>query len=174
MGWRPLSSSWVVLLRGVVDLSVFFGRMGEFREIGSSGFMRFVGPFWLLSDYFSEATLREILVGNGPGTLAAFAAQDRFSYSAGATPAMVKLPFEYGLIGVVVYILFLTSCVHRTLCPRIIAAALIFTFIFLGGGIIATPYQTIFMVLVTLNSRSSPFERSDPTGRYYPAALACS
>jgi hypothetical protein len=141
----------ILVITGVVDISVFMSRLGEFTDPRGSGFVRFIGPFWLVSDYLHWGWVRQILFGNGPGTTGAFAGQDRFWYSGGMTGTWIKLLYEYGLIGSFVFILFLAACFRRTFCPLIIVGALLFTYVFLGGNVLSTPYLALMIVLLTLN-----------------------
>ena len=57
---------------GIIDLSAFTSRVGEFEERESSGFARFVAPFWLAAKHFDTASLQALLVGTGPGTVKNF------------------------------------------------------------------------------------------------------
>ena len=151
---------------GIVDLSVFVSRMGEFEDTRGSGFARFVAPFWLAADYLDLASLRELALGNGPGTTAAFT--DRFWYSGGMTGTWIKLFYEYGLIGAFVFISFLATCCRRTLCPGLLLAAILFTYVFLGGNILSTPFLIVMMVLVTLSGSELRRDRIDATSPYRP------
>jgi hypothetical protein len=151
---------------GIVDLSIFVSRMGEFEDTRASGFVRFVAPFWLAADYLDLASLRALLLGNGPGTTAAFTAG--FWYSGGITGTWIKLIYEYGLIGAFVFILFLAACCRRTFCPGLVLAAIFFTYVFLGGNILSTPFLIVIIVLVTLSGPGLRRNRPDTTNPYRP------
>jgi len=154
-------------ITGIVDLSVFVSRMGEFEDTRASGFGRFIGPFWLLGDYLHLASVRELLVGNGPGTTAAFASEFRVSwFTGGMTVTWIKLLYEYGLTGSLIFILFLVSCCRRTPCPSIIVLALFFSYVFLGGNLISSPFLAIMIVLLTLNGPKSRRDRIDAQNQY--------
>src|SRR6266850_1655083 len=49
-------------LTGIIDLSVFLSRAGEFQDTRASGFTRFVAPFWLAQDYLNQGSLRGFLI----------------------------------------------------------------------------------------------------------------
>jgi len=153
-------------IAGVVDLSVFVGRMGEFEDTRASGHGRFIGPFWLLGDYLHLASVGEWVIGNGPGTTAAFTGQFRFWYTGGMTATWIKLLYEYGLIGSFIFILFVIGCCRRTPCPKIIVAAVFFSFVFLGGNLLSTPLLAIMIVLLTLSGPKSRRGHIDATNRY--------
>jgi hypothetical protein len=139
-------------MTGIVDPSVFVGRVGEFADPRASGFERFVAPFWVASDYLDLASVRGLLLGNGPGTTGAFLSGIWYG---GMTGTWVKLVFEYGLIGSFVFILFLIACCRNTLCPSFVVAAIFFTYVFLGGNVLSTPFLTIIIVLLTLSGPES-------------------
>jgi hypothetical protein len=140
---------FVLSVAGIVDLSVFVARSGEFYDTNASGFSRFVAPFWVAADYLELASARALLLGNGPGTTAGFLSG--FWYG-GMTGTPIKLFYEYGLIGSFVFILFIAQCCRGTLCPRLVVAAIFCTYV-LGGSLLATPYLTILIVLLTLSRR---------------------
>jgi hypothetical protein len=158
---------FVLSVTGVVDLSVFTSRVGEFQDPRASGFVRFVGPFWLAADYFDLASLRALLLGNGPGTTGAFTAQDRFWYSGGMTGTWIKLFYEYGLIGSFVFLLFLAACCRRTLCPSLVMAAVFFSYV-IAGNFLNTPFLTVMIVLLTLNGLDPRYGRVD-LAKWVPA-----
>jgi hypothetical protein len=156
-------------ITGIVDLSVFVGRMGEFEDTRTSGHGRFIGPFWLLGDYLHLASVREWVIGNGPGTTAAFTGQFRFWYTGGMTATWIKLLYEYGLVGSFIFVSFLAGCCRRTPCPSIIVVAVFFSYVFLGGNLISTPFLAIMIVLLTLSGPKSRRDHIDATNEYRPS-----
>jgi hypothetical protein len=147
----------VLLGSGIVDLSAFTSRTGEFEDPAASGFARYVAPFWLAGDYIHSATPGALLLGNGPGTAAAFASASWYSSTTGT---WIKLFYEYGLMGSLVLILFFAGCLKETLCPKLIVAALIFSYFFLSGSLLSTPFLILMVVLLTLGGR----EAANPIG----------
>jgi hypothetical protein len=135
---------------GLVDFSIFLARMGEFQDTHASGFMRFVAPFWLVPDYLKLVSPRALLLGNGPGTTGAFV--NGIWYSGGVTCTWIKLFYEYGVVGAFVFILFLAACFRRTLCPSVVFVAVLFTYVFLGGNLLTTPFLILMIVLLTLSA----------------------
>jgi hypothetical protein len=155
---------------GIVDLSAFLSRVGEFEDTRASGFQRFVSPFWLAADHFDTASLPVLLLGSGPGTIKDFAA--RVWYGAGGAGTWIKLLFEYGLIGSFVFVCFLTFCFRRSRCPGLLLAAIVFYYIFLGGLFLSTPFLIIMMVLCTLSGPEPRRSRIDGTSRSRPSLVA--
>ena len=151
---------------GLIHLSVFTSRVGEFEETNASGFARFVSPLWLTAKLFDVASLQALLVGSGPGTMKTFS-----DYWYGGFPATwLKLLYEYGLIGSFVFVCFLASVLRGSRCPRLVLAALIFTYLF-ETGFLVTWFWTVMIVLATLHSPEPRRDRVDGT-RSYPAPQA--
>jgi hypothetical protein len=133
---------------GVIDLSAFSSRTGEFENTGASGFERFVSPFWLAKDHWNTASLRTLLIGYGPGTMDVFAESKWYS---GLSGTWIKLFYEYGIIGAFVFLCFLASCLRKSRCPRVILIVLVFYYVALGGLLLSVSFITIMIVLCTLS-----------------------
>jgi len=145
--------AFALLMTGIIDPSVFLSRTGEFENTQASGFQRFISPFWLAADEFHNGSLRGLLLGDGSGTTDAFVATH--PWYAGSSGTWIKLFHEYGLIGAFIFMLFFISCFRRTICPRLLVAAIVFYFVALGGLLLSTPFLIMMVVLCTLN-RSEP------------------
>jgi hypothetical protein len=163
-----LSALFIVILflgifaTGMIDLSVFSSRVSEFQDTQSSGFVRFVAPFWLAAKRFDTGSLGELLMGSGPGTVNAFG---DLSY-AHAIVNWFKLFYEYGIIGSFIYYCFLASCLRRSRCPGLLIAVLIFNYLFEQGAFdLAIP-------LCTLNGPEPRRGRINETSRYGPFLAA--
>jgi hypothetical protein len=143
---------FVVLLiaSGAIDLMAFTSRVGEFQETRSSGFQRFVSPFWLARQFFATATPPTLLFGNGPGTTDAFVGAHWYAGFAGT---WLKLIYEYGLVGSFVFVCFFASCLLNSRCPRLVLVAIVFGYIFLGGELLDPSAVTTIIVLCTLSQR---------------------
>jgi hypothetical protein len=146
-GRAGLSALFVVMFMlglfatGIMNLSAFIDRIGEFEDTRSSGFARFVAPFWLTAKHFDTASLGALLVGSGPGTVKTFA--DLWYVTAEVN--WFKLFYEYGIIGSLTFCCFLASCFRRSRCPGLVIAVIIFNYLFEQGAI------AIAMALCTLN-----------------------
>jgi hypothetical protein len=139
---------------GLTDLSHFTSRANEFETVGSSGYARFVSPFWLAAKQFHTGSLSALLLGSGPGTGKDFAAAWVNNwYSGGFLGTWIKYLYEYGIIGSFIFVCFLRSCLRRSRCPGLVIAAIIFTWVLLQG------IMTITIPLCTL---SGPEPRRGP------------
>jgi hypothetical protein len=132
---------------GVIRLSVFTSRMGEFQDPGASGFIRFVSPLWEAADYLRTASLTELLCGNGPGYRNVHTSL--FYEVSGNT--WFKLFLEYGLVGAFVFTCFLGACFRRSRCPMPLIAGIVYNYLFTGNSLLDPSYLIIVAVLCTLN-----------------------
>jgi hypothetical protein len=137
-----------LLATGIIHLSAFTGRLGEFENTGASGFARFVSPFWMAAEYFDTASLSGFLFGNGLGGIG-FIPPRMFYTASGDT--WFNLLYEYGLLGAFVFTCFLGFCFRRSLCPAPVIAGLLFNYLFTGNTFLDPAYLTIVAVLCTLS-----------------------
>jgi hypothetical protein len=147
---------------GIIDLSAFTSRVDEFNDPGSSGFERFVSPFWNTARQLNIASLGALLVGSGPGTVKAFV-DVRYST---AVVNWFKVFYEYGIIGSFMLCCFLTSCFRKSRCPSLVIAVMIFNYLF-EQGVFA-----IAIPLCTLSGPEPPRHGIDEAGRYQQPLVA--
>ena len=151
-----------LLATGIIDLSAFTSRVGEFEDTGSSGFAQFVAPFWLAAKQFDTASLQALLVGSGPGTIKTVSEL----WYATAEVNWFKLFYEYGIFGAFTFGLLLASCLRRSRCPGIVIVALILNYLFEQGTF------ALAIPLCTLNGPEPRRDRIDEASRYGPSLLA--
>jgi hypothetical protein len=154
---------------GIIDLSVFLNRVGEFQTPGASGSLRFVSPLWLAAKYFDTASLQALVVGSGPGTAKTFTD----TWLAATTPTWFKLIYEYGIIGSFIFVCLLASCLRKSRCPRPVLAALSVMLIIGSGGSFLNPtFLTLVIVLCTLHGPEPRRERINKTGQNRSSVVA--
>jgi hypothetical protein len=141
---------------GIIELSAFTSRVGEFEDPRTSGFARFVAPFWMAAKQFDFEALQALLVGSGPGT-----AKFR-NFEATWTKIMV----EYGLIGAFILACFLASSLRKSRCPALVVAAIISAWLFLQG------MMTMTIPLCTLSGSKPRLGRIDETNQDRPSLVA--
>jgi hypothetical protein len=139
----------VLLTTGIIHLSVFTSRLDEFNQTQTSGFMRFVAPFWMAADYFPTASITQLLSGNGPHFGFALANSRGVIYCECGS-GWFNLIYEYGLICAFVFTCFSVCCFRRSRCPTPLLAALIY-YQWVIGGLHGIPTLIIMVVLCTLN-----------------------
>jgi hypothetical protein len=115
LGWKGVALAAVCIvftavLAGVVMLTfpavadIAVGRLNEFTTIGTSGFIRFVTPFWLINDVMREYP-SAALFGIGAGTSERLTLPYHYAVN---TP--VKIAVEYGFPVLILYFsLFLSG-----------------------------------------------------------------
>jgi hypothetical protein len=139
---------FALFVTGIIDLSVYTSRVGEFEDVNGSAFMRFISSFWMAGEHFDSTSLTALLRGNGPATMKEFVPRALYS-PFGDT--WFKVIYEYGLIGAFVFTCFLLSCLRRSRCPTLVILALFYIYLFTGNGLISTPLLTTMIVLSTLS-----------------------
>ena len=151
-----------LLATGIADLSAFTSRIGEFEDPHSSGFERFIAPFWLTAKHFNTGSFGALLIGSGPGTVKTFG--DRWYSTAGVN--WFKVFYEYGIIGSFMFCCFLASCLRKSRCPSLVIAAIIFNYLAEQGTI------ALAIPLCTLNGPQPRSRRVEEASRYGPALVA--
>ena len=141
----------------------YVGRVGEFTTPGSSGHLRFVTPWWAMSDFMGE-TPWALLVGGGAGVSERLHTQ--FTYFYGVNTPM-KIALEYGLPGLVAYLALFLAADRTPRQSTLLAPALMF---FLFTGTYAQFPPILFPVLlITSVARLRPTP-APPSNRVRPAA----
>jgi hypothetical protein len=133
---------------GIIHLSSFTGRLGEFQDTNSSGFVRYVSPFWMAAEYFHSASLSGLLFGNGLGH--GFAPRGFYTASG---DTWFNLVYEYGLIGTFVFACFLHSSFRRSRCPAPVIVGIVGNYLFNANSLGDVAGLTIIVVLCTLRPR---------------------
>ena len=151
-----------LLAAGVINLSTFTTRIGEFQENGSSGFVRFTSSFLIAADYFPTASPLQLLLGNGPGEGAPALERNLI----GSASTWLNWPYLYGFIGAFLFTCFMASCFKRSRCPKPLIVALIYNYLFTGGAVASTVVQIIMVVLCTLNGPEPRRGRIDEPGQH--------
>ncbi len=141
LGGLVLVAAWT--LRELPPLDLFFGRLDEFAQPLSSGAMRFVAPYRLVSDTLADPS--RMLLGAGPGTLEDvirgldYAVQDTL---------WLKLLVEYGLLGLLAFAPLYLVVLLAGAPDRILAWAFLVQVLLLGGYLNAYYVQFLALALV--------------------------
>jgi tetratricopeptide (TPR) repeat protein len=150
--WKSLGLGLVgvavlALFGGYIQVDAFLNRASEFSNPHSSGFARFISPFWILCDYMMQTT-GGILFGFGPGSLS------QVMHSTGYLahdPSWFKMMFEYGALGMVAFFIFFLTTLYQRCPDRLLATALLYQFLFLGGYLHAAYINFLILTLVVLH-----------------------
>jgi hypothetical protein len=151
----------VVAAASANHLAATFDRFSEFDDTQSSGFARFLSPFYLFHDYiFSH--LITTLFGLGPGAIESFF--DKTSYLI-FDPTWGKLIFEYGIVGAIPFMVFVLYCFFAGTRSVWLSAALFINYLVLGGNLVDGRLHALILVLIVFQSRQP--ERRPALGRAY-------
>ena len=145
---------------GIIHLSAFTERFGEFQNTSASGFGRFVRPFWMVAEYFNTASLSGVLFGNALGH--GFVSRELYGAEGGST--WFNMVYEYGLIGTFVLACFLGTCFQRSWCPAPVIVGTVFHYLFTGNNLFDPSWLTIMVVLGTLRPR--PIFQTSPVANW--------
>ena len=142
-----LAVAAVMLIRAFADdlhLTMFFDREGEFSNIRSSGFARFISPFYLIDD-FQIGDVPHLLWGYGAGNITRM---NSITYYLIHDPTWGKMIFEYGAVGALVYF----PCFVRLLKPRdhngYLVLALLVQYLVMGGYLLTPVVHALFLALL--------------------------
>ena len=128
----------------IFPVDYFLARLGEFANPQASASMRFFGPYWAVADVFAGRP-DLLLTGVGPGGMAD--AVWHFDYAV-QDSSWLKLVVEYGLIGALPFAVFYGYCLFVGCPDRLLAVALLFQVLFLGGFLLGYHVQFLLLALV--------------------------
>ena len=151
---------------GMIDISVLTSRTSEFEDTNTSGFVRFISPLWMVSDLLGRASTLEIFFGKGPGSPYGEGA----FYMASAN-TWVKVLFEYGLVGLLVFACFLGSSFRKTRCSTPVIVGVIYLYLFTQNNLLTPSVVVIMVVLCTLSGPELRRARVHDTREYRPSLV---
>jgi hypothetical protein len=122
---------------------VFEARLGEVSIPGTSGHLRFVTPFWVLSDVVSR-TPSAALVGIGSGTAERLTMPYDYDVN---TP--VKIALEYGFPALLAYVLLFVVATRTAIQSALVVPAIVL-FLFTGGYQQFPPMIFIVLLLISI------------------------
>ena len=128
----------------------FVGRIDEFSSPGTSAHLRFITPWWALSDVIGE-TPWAFLVGAGAGTSERLHTQLSYVYGVN-TP--LKIALEYGVPGLVAYLMLFLAADRTPRQSALVPPAMV---LFLFTGTYAQFPPILFpILLITSVARLRP------------------
>jgi hypothetical protein len=101
--------------------------------------------------------MMSFLFGKGPGTYLYYS-RTMFALWAGFDPhdpTWAKLIFEYGVIGFVVFMVFILYCLSAASPSPLLALGLLFGYLTFGGMLHMVQYHAILLVLTILPVRGA-------------------
>jgi hypothetical protein len=133
----------IVLLVAPDAIGALTDRIGEINQPGTSGHMRFITPFWMLSDVFSSRSSAWLFgIGAGRSELLSLP----YDYTVNTA---IKVVAEYGIPALVVYVsLFVLG--RKTPIQVAILLPCLVLFFFTGGYQEFSPILFLVLLLVTV------------------------
>ncbi len=152
MGWRGIAIALgtVLLLGSILGGATLLApdlagavqqRMDEFSRPGTSGHLRFITPFWILSDTLTE-TPSAAFIGIGPGVSERLTPPYEYDVN---TP--VKISLEFGIPAFLLYLLLFVGGRKSPIQRRILVPAA--TMFFIAGAYQQFP-PVLFMILLLI------------------------
>jgi len=138
----------LALFAGDLGLGSLFQRVGEFDDSYSSGFARFLSPFYLFED-FQLSSLAATLFGLGPGSIDNFFNALRYTVH---DPTWGKLFFEYGVVGFVPLMGYVGYCLFAHARSGWLSAALFFQYFLLGGYLLDARLHPVILALAVFHN----------------------
>jgi hypothetical protein len=137
-------------------LAVLLDRLSEFGSDQSSGFARFLSPFYLFNEYLFPR-LDTTLFGMGPGAIEPYFKLASYQIH---DPTWGKLIFEYGLAGALAFAIFVGYCFFAGTRSIWLSTALFLNYLILGGNLVDARLHVLILVLVVLQSRPADIRRA--------------
>jgi hypothetical protein len=130
------------LLGDALNLSFTLGRVSEFNSTYSSGYMRYVAPFRLVSELIDSSWWAPFL-GHGPGTI--FRTLREYEFH---DPTWAKLVFEYGFVGFASFVALYLSMLRRGEAALQARATLFWGWLLLGGHLLSPEQNFLALALI--------------------------
>jgi len=143
------------LAGGAIDLDALTNRVEEFQSTESSGFARFISPFFLLRDFVVNST-GSLLFGKGPGAIDEVMKQAfTFDSYLAFDPAWIKLLIEYGFFATALFTAFISTALFQGTRNRTLSWAILFFYLFLGGYLLNGFVHCLFAALCAWHNRGA-------------------
>ena len=117
--------------------------------------MRYVAPMRLIHASLDTDPWTALL-GHGPGTIERATQSFSFVFH---DPTWAKLIFEYGLLGLVAFLVLVMAALNQRLMPIQLRAALFFCWLIMGGNLLRPDHTALMLALVGFWSRYSGTDR---------------
>ncbi len=148
----------LVLAAGALHLSALTNRIDEFSQPESSGFARFVSPFWLIHDFLLDRP-SALLFGMGAGSINQVMLMARSHDYLAHDPTWIKVVFEYGVVVAAFLMVYVgTAFLHGTR-NRLLCVAALYIYLFLGGYLLNGIMHLAFVALAAWHRQTRPAQR---------------
>lgn len=150
-----------------LNLNLLTERVGEFGAEQSSGFARFISPYYLIRDFLIEDPAA-LLFGLGAGSIETVVSRAFARAYLAHDPAWIKVTFEYGLIAAICLLGYITVALRQGSRHRLLAWAILYLFLFLGGYLLNGMMHAVFVTLAAWHNDPRGLATQAPeTRRFY-------
>ncbi len=129
-----------------LNLDIMFARVGEFNSEGSSGFARFISPFYLFRDFIDTSSA--FFFGHGPGSILGIMREASYKGYISHDPTWIKAVMEYGVIAGFLLIVYTGLAFIVGPASRPFAIAILVLFLFMGGYLLNPVMHFLFATLL--------------------------
>ncbi|MEQ8964385.1 MAG: hypothetical protein RID91_01050 [Azospirillaceae bacterium] len=150
-----------VVLGALIDWTALLDRVDELGSTQSSGFARFLSPFWILRDFVIDRPI-VFLTGAGPGSVEGFLADTWYESH---DPTWAKLMIEYGAVGTAAFAVFYFYTTLSGVRSAILSLAAALQYAVLGGGFLSPSLVLTIWLLVIASQRAAPARDRHPPRR---------
>lgn len=135
----------ILLFRDFFPFSIFFDRLSDFTNPLASGSGRFIAPYWVIADLIEEGRSHVLVWGLGPGQLKMIVQYTDYFVQ---DSSWFKLVVEYGYVAVIFFGLFFVLSLFHKSPDKVLSAACLVQFLFLGGYLLSFYVHFLYLVLV--------------------------
>lgn len=146
-----------------LNLDTVTGRIGEFGSEESSGFARFVSPFYLFRDFMGTADA--FFFGHGPGSILGIMKEASYKGYVSHDPTWIKALMEYGVIAGLLLIAYTAMAFVVGPASRPFALAILALFLFMGGYLLNPVMHFLFAALLAWPNSRLPARAQATRGR---------
>jgi hypothetical protein len=162
----------VVLAGGASDIHFLTDRIGEFSSTESSGFARFISPYFMIRDFLVDSPVN-LLFGLGPGAVVRIENEASTHAYLAHDATWIKLLLEYGFIAFVMFITFVAMAFFQGSRNRTLSWAVLLLYLFLGGYLLNGFMHFLFAGILAWHNQSVVLARQPQRRRrflsVYPA-----
>jgi hypothetical protein len=131
---------------GLLPSEYYVERAGELSEPGTSGFARFVSPFYVFDD-FALRSPTTFLFGYGPGAFTQLTENSAVEFY---DPGWIKVFIELGLVGFAAFTVFFAICVYQSTRSYLVVAGMLFYYYILDAPVLVPQLSFLLFALCVL------------------------
>lgn len=140
------------------DIHALTDRIGEFSSTESSGFARFISPYFMIRDFLINSPVN-LLFGMGPGAVVRIENEASTHAYLAHDATWIKLLLEYGVLAFILFITFMAMAFFQGTRNRTLSWAVLLLYLFLGGYLLNGFMHFVFASILAWHNRSAALAR---------------